>query len=224
MPFSRFNITKISKELEDFLKNFPAINAGLSTKREPFTRTMLENILQAYAFLNELLESDIDLFLPSGLHHLLELNHLVLCGRDPKTRTEYFHHIDHTRKKFNKRIHPIRDWVLKHRRDKDPFELAAGFYAKALSKPQLFLEGNHRTGNIILNYLLLSRGQPPYVISVSTAREYLELSGDIKFTDSENTFESAFKLPGRRTRFREFLARCVDERFLLQPSPWPKRS
>lgn len=212
--FSLFHLDNIEHSLEIFRKEFPAINRQLDTKREIFTSEMKQNIIQAYDFLNSLLEKRIDLFLPSGLHHLLELNHIVLCGTDIRKRQEYFHHLDETRKKFLHRIDRIKDWVLRHRRDEDAFKLAAGFYAKSLSKPQLFLEGNHRTGNIILNYLLLSKHQPPFVMSRETALEYLNLSGDIKYTDSENGLETAFKMPGHRKRFAAFLKRSVDSSFL----------
>ncbi len=212
--YPRFDLKKIDASLELFRKHFDSINQQLTTKRETFTPEMKMNIIEAYDFLNHLLGNDIDLFLPSGLHHLLELNHIVLCGTHPQKRQEYYHHLNETRKKFLHRIDKIKDWVLKHRKDEGAFKLAAGFYAKSLSKPQLFLEGNHRTGNIILNYLLLSKHQPPFIMSRETALEYLDLSGDIKYTDSENGFETAFKMPGHRKRFAAFLERCVDAGFL----------
>lgn len=214
--FALFDLEKIESALEGFRKDFPAINARLETKRETFTPEMRDNILAAYAFLNQLLERRIDLFLPSGLHHLLELNHIVLCGTDPNRRREYFHHLNETRKKFLRRIEKIKKWVIEHRSDTDPFKLAAGFYAKSLSKPQLFLEGNHRTGNIVLNYLLSSKHVPPFILTRETAMEYLDLSAHIKFTDSENHLESTFKMPNRQKRFAEFLQRTVNEAFWMR--------
>lgn len=213
--FALFDLKKIEHSLEEFRKDFARINNLLFNKRETFTIEMKENLLAAYAFLNELLSKDIDLFLPSGLHHLLELNHIVLCGTSTSKRNEYYHHLKETRKKFLDRIDKIKKWVIKHRSDEDAFKLAAGFYAKSLSKPQLFMEGNHRTGNIILNYLLLSKKAAPYIISRQTALDYLNLSGDIKFTDSENGFESTFKMPKYRNRFAEFLKTSVNQAYLI---------
>ena len=122
---------------------------------------MRTRILEAYTFLNSLLERGSDLFTPAGLHSLLEMNHIVLCGSGPENRQDFYQHLAETRKNFQRRIKPIASWVLANRNGDKPYRLATGFYTRMLSRPQLFLEGNHRTGNIILNYLLVSKGKAP---------------------------------------------------------------
>ncbi len=215
-----FNIQLIEQSLKGFQAAFPQINNRLLMRRELVDDTIVANIVVAYKFLNSLIEQKIDLFTPAGLHALLELNHLVLCGPDLKTRGEYYQHLMETRKGFLKKIKPIKEWVLSKIKENDPFKLATGFYTKALSQPQLFLEGNHRTGNIILNYLLASKGAPPYIASADNAQEYLDISGDIKFTFKEKALDSALKMPGQRKRFRQFLQNNTDGKFLqLQGQP-----
>ena len=211
---STFNIPVIEKSIKGFQKEFSHINDRLAIRRETLTDLMVEQIMEAYSFLNTLLIKEMDLFTPAGLHALLEMNHIVLCGADRKTRDQYYEHLMDTRKSFLSKIKPIKKWVLKKKESSDPYHLATGFYSRMLSRPQLFLEGNHRTGNILLNYLLLSKNAPPYIISKDHAHLYLDLSGDIKFTDKDNGLDSAMRMPGHRKRFRKFLTEYADRTFI----------
>jgi hypothetical protein len=217
MTTSRFDIDRIDEALCDFQAQFSPINDRLSLHREDLTRDMIDKILQGYLFLNQLLDQNIDLFSLGGLHALIELNHIVLCGTDRRTRLEYHAHILETRKTFHKGIHSIQKWVIENSREGKPHKLAAGFYALALSQPQLFIEGNHRTENIILNYLLISAGEAPFVINAINAFDYLELSGKIKFSHKNNIAKGKWALPGLRKEFRHFLKRAGHTRF-LKPS------
>ena len=210
----QFNIDEIRASLQAFQADFPAINESLMMKREDVSDEMVDHIVEAYEFLNGLLEKGMDLFTPAGLHSLLEMNHIVLCGADPDQRLNYYQHITETRKRFTKRIRPIRAWVDRNREKSNPWKLATGFYSLNLSQPQLFIEGNHRTGNILLNYLLVSRGAAPFIVTPDTAKEYLDISGDIKFTDKDNAIESALNLPGYRKRFIALLRTRTDNRYL----------
>ncbi|WP_232470147.1 MULTISPECIES: hypothetical protein, partial [Methylococcus] len=56
-----------------------------------------------------------------------------------------------------KGIEGLMDWYALHRRE-SPWERAAGVYARVLSKPQLFIEGNHRSGSLIMSYILAQGG------------------------------------------------------------------
>ncbi|MFW6255312.1 MAG: hypothetical protein ACOC54_00720 [Candidatus Sumerlaeota bacterium] len=213
-PKKLFSLSQIEKSLIRFQESFDELNRTLSLHREPFTDVMLQNILEAYDYLNQLLVKNIDLFTPAGLHSMLELNHLILCGKDSKTRYEYHNHILETRNRYMSRIGPIRKWVLKRRTSPDPYKLATGFYNRAVSQPQLFVEGNHRTGNIVVNYLLLSLDAPPYIITPETARDYLEISGEIKFTNMESFQGSVFGSGITKRQFRKFLEKNVDDKYM----------
>jgi hypothetical protein len=214
MTKARFHIDHIDEALRDFQAHFPRINERLSLQREDLTRAMIDQILQAYMFLNQLLEQNIDLFSLGGLHSLLELNHIVLCGTDRVTRLEYHSHVLETRKSFHKGVNAIQKWVIEKSKDGKPHKLAAGFYSLALSQPQLFIEGNHRTENIILNYLLMSANENPFVINARNAFDYLELSGKIKFSDKNNIRKGKWALPGLRKEFSHFLKKAGDAQFI----------
>lgn len=208
-----FALRAIESSLKGFQRVFPHINDRLAIRREDLTDEMVEQIVEAYGFLNSLLKKEMDLFTPAGLHALLEINHIVLCGTDRQTRTQYYLHLEETRKSFLGKIRPIKDWVLRRRRESDPYYLATGFYSRMLSRPQLFLEGNHRTGNVILNYLLISKGSAPYIVTADNARGYFDISGDIKFTENGNYLDTALRMPGHRNRFRAFLKTEVQQQF-----------
>ncbi|SIQ61036.1 hypothetical protein SAMN05920897_111121 [Alkalispirochaeta americana] len=213
---AQFNILQIESSLARFQEAFSEINDSLSMRREIFTTQMREQIVEAYDYLNSLLRKDMDIFTPAGLHALLEMNHVVLCGRSQIDRRHYYAHLEETRKSFLKKIRPIKEWVLRKRTESEPFQIASGFYSQMLSRPQLFLEGNHRTGNIVLNYLLVSTGAPPYIITVENAQTYLDISGDIKFTDNGNYLDTALRMPGHRKRFRTFLEEHAREAFVTR--------
>lgn len=208
------NIERVRGSLEDFQAGFTALNARLKLHREPFTDDMLENILAAYRFLNELLRKDVNIFSLAGLHSMLELNHIVLCGTEPAKRYEYHRHVLETRKRFQQQVHKLHRWVVRQMDRLSPIELAVGFYWRALSQPQLYIEGNHRTGNIVLNYLLICNGEPPFVISSRNAYDYLEVSGDIKFSDKNKLSGSLFALPGHGKVFRRVLEDYMDHTLL----------
>lgn len=201
-----FSVPDIESALTGLLQHFDVVQSRLDMRREALTGEMVEHLVSAYRYLNEMLQKGMDVFTPVGMYGMLELNHLVLCGDDPRVRTDYYSHLTATRQRFLKRIHPIRKWVLKQQnRGRDPYEVATGLYSRVLSYPQLFLEGNHRTGNILLNYVLVSAGESPYIATAEDAHVYLNLSGDFKLTERDNTFDTALKMPGFRKEFQRFL-------------------
>ena len=146
---------------------------------------VLENMVAGYAFVDALAAEDSDIFAMGNLRHLLELNTLVLCGTSALRRGAYRRHIDATAQRFyEERDGGIRDVVecatglvrqpVWHR--------AAGVYVRMLSKPQLFIEGNHRTGTLVMSYLLLRAGAPPFVLSPQNADAYFGPSAVVRET------------------------------------------
>jgi hypothetical protein len=204
-----FRLNKIEERLKSFQKDFPEINKKLTVGRDPVDDVLIENILTGYDFLNHLLERRIDIFSPAGLHSMLELNHIVLCGTSVDMRAEYYRHIIATRNKYNDNIDRIKDWVDAQSQNVDSYKLASGYYCRSLSMPQLFIEGNHRTGNLILNYLLVCRGVSPLVLSKDNAFQYLELSGKIKFSSKNKLLSNYNLLRNLNKQFREFLIQHV---------------
>jgi hypothetical protein len=81
---------------------------------------------------------------------------------------------------------------------------------RILSRPQLFLEGNHRSGSLIVSYLLLRDGYPPFVLKLDNAEAYFNPSTVIRRLPKRG-IQLLFKLPGIKKRYARFLeqqARC----------------
>ena len=134
---------------------------------------------------------------------MLELNHIVLCGRDPLVRMEFAKHIQETERRFFKQIKPVQRWYKKNKKE-SVYKVASQIYVSVLSQPQMFFEGNHRTGSLIASYFLLMKGMDPFVLNRDNAVAYFEPSTQIKFRNKE-TIKGRLHLPQYRSRFRDFL-------------------
>jgi len=211
----RLHLGRIEGELRDVQSDFPAINALLNCRRDEFTDTVRQNMLAAYEFLDAIVNDDLDLFSDEGLEALLQLNHLVLLGRgyDPR---EFGRHINVTRRQFfvnfRQYVKPIRRWYRKHETD-NPYKVASQVYVGVLSQPQLYQEGNHRTGSLIASGILLQNGCPPFVLTRKNAVAYFNPSSEIKFTD-KRTIRGRLRLPKYRHDFRSFLQQNVNEAYV----------
>lgn len=73
---------RIDGELRDVQRHFSSINAILNLRRDDFTDAVRQNMLAAYEFLDAVVRDGLDPFSDPGLEALLELNRLVLLGRD----------------------------------------------------------------------------------------------------------------------------------------------
>lgn len=165
----------------------------------------------AYEFLDAVLKDDVDFFSRDGLEALLQLNHLVLLGRGYNPQ-EFRSHISVTRNRFFENfqayVRPIRRWYRKHQTE-NTYKVAAQVYVGVLSQPQLFQEGNHRTGSLIASGILLQNAFPPFVLSRQNAIAYFNPSSEIKFTD-KRTIGGKLRLPKYRREFRVFLEHNVN--------------
>jgi hypothetical protein len=211
----RLHLGRIEDELRDLQRQFPAINAVLNCRRDDFTDTVRQNMLAAYEFLDAVVDHNLDLFGDEGLEALLQLNHLVLLGRgyDPR---EFGGHITVTRKQFfdnfRQYVKPIRVWYRKHLTE-NPYKVAAQVYVGVLSQPQLYQEGNHRTGSLIASGILLQNGCPPFVLTRKNALAYFNPSSEIKFTD-KRTVRGKLRLPKYQREFRAFLEQNVNQAYV----------
>src|ERR1700683_1706114 len=168
----RLRLGRIEDELRDVQRHFPEINAVLNCRRDDFSDTVRQNMLTAYEFLDAVVADNLDLFSDEGLEALLQLNHLVLLGRgyDPSA---FGRHIKVTRRQFfnnfRRYVKPIRRWYRNHEAE-NPYKVASQGYVGVLSQPQLYQEGNHRTGSLIASSILLQNGCPPFVLTREIGR------------------------------------------------------
>jgi hypothetical protein len=216
----RLNLKAIERSLRDVQRQFPEINTVLRSRRDAMTDQVLQNMMSGYAFVDWAVADDTDLLDQRYAAGLLELNHIVLCGRDAAIRREHRKHIQATAQQFYAQdefnINDILRWHHDHARE-SAWKRAAGVYVRILSQPQLYIEGNHRTGALIMSYILARDGKAPFVLTVDNAKAYFDPSSLIKET-RKSPATLLMKLPGMKKRFARFLEGHADAQYLEAPS------
>ncbi len=216
MSKCRLDLKAIEQSLLDVQRAFPKINQVLHTRRDSMTDEVVGNMMDGYTFVDKAIADDQRLLMPRHIMGLLELNHVVLCGCDPRVRKEYSKHIDTTTRRFYEQkgcnINDIVRWYHKHHNE-SPWKRAAGVYVRLLSQPQLYIEGNHRTGALIMSYILAQDGKAPFVLTVDNAKAYFDPSTLVK-SMKKTTVNLLTKLPRIKLLFSRFLKDQANEDYI----------
>ena len=203
----RLDLGAIAASLRSVQRRLPLLNHELKPHRELMDDEVVENLLSAYELVGQLLEARIELFSVGSSFYFLELNNRVLCGTDPERRREFKKHTAATYRNFYERtdagIQDLMEWYALHRHE-SVWDRAAGVYIRIVCEPQAFIEGNDRTGTLVMSYLLAKEGYPPFVLSAENAKAYFDLSARVKQLP-RNGFSSLFRLPFLKSRIAGFL-------------------
>ena len=196
------------------LQRFPARKLG--SARDPLDDRVVGNLLAGYAFVDDLVAEGVDALAMGQLRHLLEMNTLVLCGADLGRRRQYARHLQATERRFYEEpgggVEDLVEWHARHRREPAAV-IAAGAALRILSKPQLFVEGNHRTAALVMSYFLLRADHPPFVLGPDSAPGYFALSAEVGNVDKSAPGVS-FSLAGATRRLANLITRAADLRHL----------
>lgn len=219
----RLDLSAIEDSLCEVQRNWASIDLELAKHRighkDPFTETLRQNMLSAFDHLDDLVRRELDPFSSKGLSQMLALNNRVHYGTDKALRAEFKSAIEANAEKFHTNIVPIARWYRKHLERRDhPYKLAAETYVSILGRPQLFIEGNHRTGSLIASWINLRAGYPPFVLSVDNAVAYFEPSAEIKLFGDRSTWRGRRRLPKYRRSFRAFWEHHVEEKYVRRAS------
>jgi len=216
MSACRLDLPAIAASLRAVQADFPRINRLLKTPRDTLDDIVIVRMMTGYAYVDALLADGIDLFALGNSPHLLELNARVLCGTDPAERAAQQRHLQATERRFYDEvgygIGDVAEWVRLHRSD-SPWKRAAGVYVRIISEPQLYIEGNHRTGALVMSWVLAAAGEPPFVLTVENAKAYFDPSTVITKTRKKSV-SALFRIPKIRSEFAAFLQDKADERYL----------
>jgi hypothetical protein len=217
MCSSRLNLSAIEQSLLVVQKNFDRINDTLSAPRDPMTDDVRENMMAGYRGVDDALAEGIDLFDFGYSRRLFDLNVRVLCGTGVDTGKDCAQQIAVAEKRFYGQdvggIGDLMDWLRQHKGEK-VWKRAAGAYIHILSQPQLYIEGNHRTGALLMSYILAREGRPPFVLSVENARAYFEPSTLVKET-KKRSLGMLIRLPKLKKKFANLLKENAEKRFLV---------
>jgi hypothetical protein len=201
------NLVAVEASLRGAQDAFARIDAGASAHRDPLDERVVDNMLAGYAHVDELVSTGTDVFALGHLKHLLELNTLVLCGTSEVRRAAHAGHLAANERRFYEEraagVQDVVEWYARNSGEAS-WGRAAGVYVRMLSTPQLFIEGNHRTGALVMSYVLLRDGLPPFVLSAANAATYFEVSTGIR-TLHKNSPAALFRGPGLRRRLATLL-------------------
>jgi hypothetical protein len=211
------DLAAIETALRELQRAFPQINKDLFDRRDPLDDDVLDNMLAGYARVDQLVCDGVDIFAMGQLHHWLDLNATVLCGDGLVVRARHHRLLEATESRFyeqpNGSISDIMEWYALNG-GKSVWRRATGVFIRVLSEPQLFIEGNHRTGALVMSYLLGREGRPPFVLTAKNAREFFNPSSVIKKT-KKRSLSMQLKMPGLGRAFADYLQRQANPSFLL---------
>lgn len=217
------DLNAIESSLRTVQRNFSEINRVINTPRDTLDDQVITNMMAGYRYVDALVAGGVDLFAIGASKHFLELNALVLCGTDPLARVREAAHLKATAQRFYEEdrgtISDLAAWYALHR-DDTAWSRAAGAYVRLLSEPQLFIEGNHRTGALIMSCILVRDGRPPFVLSIDNAKGYFDPSTLITKT-KKTPIGMLFRIPKLKKEFAAFLRDKADDRYLLRRAVTP---
>ena len=172
--------------------------------------------MEGYGFVDEALVAGVGLLARGHSELILELNSLVLLGSSQAQRDAFDSHIEYSRQHFYEMtdggIGSLMEWQDHHTGD-SLWHRAAGLYIQILSQPQLFMEGNHRTAILLVSFLLVKEGYPPFVLSPGNARALLNHSKKIENL-RKHSLGMLLHFSGYRNRLADTLRGNLDQRHL----------
>lgn len=192
---------------------------NIGRKDTPFDEAIMNNMLLAWDYLDFFIrKKDYDLFSNKGGVDMLEINHRVHYGKNHELRREYTKALEATTEKFTRQIKPIRNYYRKksHKDDVSANKIAAEIYIAILGMPQLFIEGNHRSGSIIASWINLANNGPPFVLTLDNAVAYFQPAAEIKKFNKKSTWRSWTKLPKYKKEFKHFWKNNCDMEFIRE--------
>lgn len=204
-------VLKKWKEIDDELEL-----RKIGRKDTPFDRQLMDNMLIAWEYMDFFIrKKDYSLFSDRGGVDMLEINHRVHYGLNTDLRKEYQKAITATAEKYVKQIGPIRRYCKKHCHDsRSAGKVAAEIYIAILGTPQLYIEGNHRSGSIVASWINLVHKKPPFILTVDNAIAFFKPASEIKKFNKRSVWRSMTKLPKYKKDFKIFWEKNCDVAFI----------
>lgn len=217
---ARLNLEAIDASLTTVEQHWTEIDDELEHRgigrKDTFDATLKMRMLSAFSYLDDLLRDQIPPFSPASIEPMLTLNERVHYGTDERLMAEYARAREATAEKFHQNIRPIQDWYERHgARGQHPLRIAAEIYVSILGYPQLYIEGNHRTGSLIADWISIYFGFAPFVLSADNALAYFAPSIEIKHFADKSNWRGQARLPKYRKSFLHFWENHIDPRYLI---------
>lgn len=202
------DIAAVEACLKQTQRNFDDINATLTVQRTPPSDEVISNLIAGYVQVNSYLKNDVDLFQMGNSYLLLQLNNTVLYHSADIPLDEKEAQFKATESHFynSKRggINGLMTWFSLNK-SLSIWKMTAGVFTHILSQPQLFIEGNHRTGSLVMSYLLVRAGHGPFVLSVQNAKHFFEPAELIRSRNKRLLLDEYLHLPKQTKKFSKLL-------------------
>lgn len=216
----RPDLKQIEASYDNVLKNWHEIDDSLELtkvgrKDQPFDKPLMENMLLAWDFIDFFIKKkDYSLLSRKGGPDMLEINHLVHYGVNDSLRYEFKKSIEATTEKFSRQVVSIRSYYRKKMKHDTPaYHMAANIFIAIIGMPQLFIEGNHRSGSIIASWVNLVNEKPPFVLTAENAVAFFKPAQEIKKFDKRSLWRSMTQLPKYKRDFKSFWKSHCDMSF-----------
>ncbi len=207
----RPDLPAIERSYQEVLRHWLDIDNQLDQlkigrKDTPFDQALMDNMLCAWDYIDYFIrKKKYSLLSKEGGPDMLEINHRVHYGLDYVQRDEYCKALSATTEKFSRHIVPIRKYYKRQTALRtSTHKIAAEIYIAILGQPQLFIEGNHRSGSIIASWVNLADNKPPFVLSVDNALAFFKPAQEIKKFNKRAMWRSLTKLPKYKKDFKLF--------------------
>lgn len=217
----RPDLKRIEESYNQVLKNWKKIDDDLDLKKvgrkdTPFDETLMQNMLLAWDYIDYFIrKKDYSLLSVRGGAAMLEVNHRVHYGVDDTLRYEYRKAIEATAEKFARQVTPIRKYYRqKTKKNASAYRVASEIYIAILGMPQLYIEGNHRSGSIVSSWVNLVNEKPPFVLTVDNAVSFFKPAQEIKKFNKNSVWRSMTKLPKYKKDFKDFWKSGCDMSFV----------
>ncbi len=219
----RPDLPAIERSYQEVLRHWEDIDNQLDQlkigrKDTPFDQALMDNMLCAWEYIDYFMrKKKHGLLAREGGPDMLEINHRVHYGLDYAQREEYCKALDATTEKFSRQIVPIRKYYKREIGHGTSInKIAAEVYIAILGQPQLFIEGNHRSGSIIASWINLAGNKPPFVLSVDNAIAFFKPAQEIKKFNKRAMWRSLTKLPKYKKEFKSFWVKHCSMQFVAR--------
>ena len=222
-PLARLNLNEINNSLTEVEKNWPDIEkqleeAEVDAREYPFTELIRLRMMFAYEYLDYLLSIQEEPFANDEVERMLFINQRVLYGMDLKLIRERKGAIELNAERYYQQRKPLANWYNNHKRyakRRNNLKLPGQVYVSTLREPQLFLEGNHRSGSIIASWVSIYHGEAPFILSPENAVAYFQPSREIEGFDNLMLKRGRKGLPKYNKSFMTFWKNNIDPKYLL---------
>ena len=215
---TQLNLPEIRQSLIHIKTHINTLNQSLSADLPELSTFSLDNMVTGYQLIASYAEEESDLISLGRSADIFEINITVLYGnQEHRDNQEFKSQIKANEKYyFEKTNSGIGDFIDFHDRHhfSTPWQEAAEMYVRLMLQPQLFVEGNHRTGALLISYILLRNKLPPFVLNLDNAKLFFEYSSNI----SSHRRRSVWMLLNRSQmvkQFAEYLEANSNSEYLL---------